>query len=231
MKRIIYITISLLFVFCTGKRPNEVSHTADSLDSIKNEKIKTDTTSEAFFNLFSDIEPVGFHIYPHECNDTEELAENQFLGKKINVNKFSFCDDKNIFLNIQACKDGYSDIYAIGKFKINDMYIGLIIRQFSQYTESLIQLLLWDIHNERVLKGVDLADAFGDAGWSFDMESWIIDYPDLKIVTRRKDSEYNEDFTTETFTDSIKTTLFRDGRFVVSFNELNDTVKYKLRCF
>lgn len=220
-------TTLLTLTACNNKKGQDSQPFTAKTDSIK----LVDKETE-FLNLFKTVNPNGFHIYPPSWNSNGNLNKTPFEGTPINVDKFSYVDNNEIFPNIQACKEGNSHIYAIGKFEIDNKYLGLLVRQYSQYDESLVQLLLWDKKHNKILKGIDLADSFGDEGWFFDTESWIREYKKnstLKIVTRRKDSGFDEEFKNRTFTDSLKTNVFTDGKFVETQNDLSDTVNYKLK--
>lgn len=154
--------------------------------------------------------------------------QTKFEGQIIDVNKYGYCDNKGIFINIQACKEGLSNIYAIGKFKINEKYLGLIVRQYSQYEESLIQLLLWSIKERKISRGIDLADSFGDGGWFFIKESWISKTTNLKIITRTKEFEYVDSNKLKTLSDSLKVNVFSNEMFIETVLPLSDTINYSL---
>ena len=224
---IFIVTISLTLTACNNKKSQESQSLTAKTYSVK----PVDNATE-FLDLFKTVNPNGLHIYPPTWDKNGNLIKTPFKGTPINVDKFSYVDNDEIFLNIQACKEGNSHIYAIGKFEIDNKYWGLLIRQHSQYDESLVQLLLWDKKENKIIKGIDLADSFGDEGWFFDTESWIREYKTnstLKIVTRRKDSEFDEDFRNRTYTDSLKTNVFTKGKFVETENDLSDTVNFKLK--
>ena len=225
---LIFIATTLLtLTACNNKKSQESQPLTAKTDSIK----LVDKATE-FLDLFKTINPNGLHIYPPTWDKKGNLNKTPFEGTPINVDKFSYVNNEEIFINLPAYKEGLSHIYAIGKFEINSEYWGLIVRQYSQYDESLVQLLLWDKKQNKILKGIDLADSFGDEGWFFDTESWIREYKTnltLKIVTRRKDSEFDEDFKNRTFTDSLKTNVFTNGRFVETQNDLSDSVNFKLK--
>jgi len=224
---IFIVTILLTLTSCNNKKSQESQPFIAKIDSVKSVEMATE-----FLDLFKGINPNGLHIYPPTWDNKGNLNKTPFKGTPINVEKFSYVNNEEIFINLPACKKGLSHIYAIGKFEINSEYWGLIVRQYSQYDESLVQLLLWDKKQNKVFKGIDLADSFGDEGWYFDTESWIREYKinsTLKIVTRRKDSEFDGEFKNKTFTDSLKTNVFTNGKFLETHNELSDTANFKLK--
>ena len=223
----IFVLFLLNLVSCNGKRSNETQPLTTKTDSVNlNDK------GTEFLSIFKSINPKGLHVYPPSWDNIGNLNKTPFEGTPINADNFSFVDNEEIFLNIQAYKDGNSHMFAIGKFVIDNNYWGLIVRQYSQYDESLVQLLLWKKNENRIFKGIDLADSFGDEGWFFDIESWFQEYKSdsiLKIITRKKESEFDEDFKNRTYTDSLKTNIFRNGKFVESHNKLIDTMNFKLK--
>ncbi len=224
---IFIVTTLLTLTACNNKKSQESQPLKARTDSIK----LVDKATE-FLDLFKTINPNGLHIYPPTWDKKGNLNKTPFEGTPINVDKFSYVNNEEIFINLQAYKEGLSHIYAIGKFEINSEYWGLIVRQYSQYDESLVQLLLWDKKQNKILKGIDLADSFGDEGWIFDTESWISEYKTnstLKIITRRIDCEMDEEFNNKTYTDSLKTNIFTEGKFVETLNDLSDTVNFKLK--
>jgi len=221
------VTILLTLTSCNSKKSQDKESLTAKTDSV----IVVDKATE-FLDLFKTVNPNGLHIYPPTWNSKGNLNKTPFEGTPINVNKFSYLDNNEIFPNIQACKLGNSHIYAIGKFEIDNKYWALLVRQYSQYDESLVKLLLWNEKENKIINGIDLADSFGDEGWFFDTESWIQKHEvnsTLKIVTRRKDSEFDEDFKSRTYTDSLKTNVFTNGKFVETINDLSDTVNFKLK--
>jgi hypothetical protein len=152
-------------------------------------------------------------------------------GEIIDVHKYSYVNDKNIFINIEACRKGQTIIYAVGKFEFNASTLALLIRQHSQYSESIIQLVFWDRKTRTITEGMDLADSFGDEGWYFDMESWINRDrdSDLEIVTRIKDSNYDSELDKRTVTDSLVRHVWHLTAFIQSNINKNDTTLYPLK--
>ncbi|MCX6230104.1 MAG: hypothetical protein NTZ33_01050 [Bacteroidetes bacterium] len=226
--KFLIIGILLLSVSCLNKNlDNSVN---------KDEQSKSNTLEQKdnfvdFLNLFRDIKPQKLHIYPLTRDENGDIKGYPFEGIRIDVNKFKYMDDENLFNNIQAYKDSSGNAYAIGKFEIDSNYIGLLFRVRSQYDETLIQLFLWDKKNKKIINGIDLADSFGDEGWYFNLESWIIEYKEngiLKIVTRRKDSDLQEDETTAKISDTLKLYTFKKDKFQLKLRNLSDTTSYKL---
>lgn len=231
-KALPFILIFIGFLISCDNTSNEVKNTQHSfIDSIE----PTDNSNE-FLNLFNPINPKGLHFYSPGWDKNGELIKTPFEGKIIDVTKFSYIDDSTIFENIEAYKDGQCNIYAIGKFDINTKYFGLIVRQFSQYDESLIRLLLWDKKLKRILPGIDLADGFGDAGWYFYKESWINEFTFnemLSIVSRQKDFipkdiDGPENKNPEMVTDTLKLSILKGNSFITTIFSCKDKNEYQL---
>lgn len=229
-KQSLICAILLILLSCTNKK-REINNTSNNYQPENKDSLISDKSTE-FLGLFKDMKPEGLHIYPPSWDKNGHLNKTPFEGIIIDVHKYPYLNDNSLFLNIQACHKGLSHIFAIGKFEINTEYYGLIMRQYSQYDESLIQLFLWDKRQKKIVKGVDLADSYGDEGWYFDKESWIIGYKPnsiLKIITRRKDSEVDEDSGNKIIADTIKTNNFSMNRFIETKSNIADTSKYKLK--
>lgn len=230
MKYLLIIIVLLGMVSCNNHKENNNKTDLEKSDSLLTEL--TDNSIE-FLNQFKNIEPKNLHVYTIERDKKGEIISSPFIGLSIDIKKFSFVNDENIFFNIQACKEGNSNIYAIGKFEINDNFIGLIMRQYSQYDETIIQLMLWDKIKKKIVFAFDLADSFGDEGWYFDKESWIKEFEfnkKLIIVCRQKDcNPEDEEFTSFAYTDSLKISYFKGSTFTTEDLSLSDTIHYKLK--
>jgi len=235
MKDIILILILIVtFTSCTDQKSLKPDSITMKFDS---SQIKQLDTSTEFLNLFKNIKPQGLHIYPPNWDENGKIIKTPYEGVIIDVHKFQYTDNSDIFVNIEACRKGDCNIYALGKFDINDNYIGLLFRQWSQYSESLIQLMLWDKKEKKIISGLDLADSFGDAGWYFDLESWIKNFQyngQLEIISRQKDFIPKEEFTSIEDSDSIITDTLRisylsNSKFITKLYNQPDKTKYKLK--
>ncbi len=223
---------SLAFTSCENKGNNIVI-----AQEITGEGLEMDSNATEFLSLFKTIDPTGLHIYSSISDEDGNLIDGQFEGVPIDVKKFAQVNDETIFVNLTACKQGYSNIYAIAKFEINTRFLGLLVRQQSQYDETLVQLLLMDKRTGKVEKGIDMADSFGDAGWFFSLESWIVNFKfdtTLEIVSRRKDLIPKANFVDYNDMDSITTDTLKISRlvnsvFITQPRNQSDTIKFKLK--
>lgn len=214
-----YLFILLLLVGCEKNPDENVA------------KGQSDLTGKAkeFLILFKDLDPSRLHIFPPI--EEQKLADYPFSGLEIDVHKFSYLNNDDIFENIESCRQGQSHIYAVGKFDVDHRTIALLFRQHSQYWESVIELVLWDKETRSISKGIELADSFGDEGWYFVMESWI-DFKagtDLKIITRRKDSEFLGQTDRRTISDSLSQFVLRGITFTRTSISQGDTMLYPLK--
>jgi hypothetical protein len=226
------IWITIFFVLILAYPGNtKKEHNEFRINVSTNSKAVAFDKFDEFLSLFKEIKPSGLHVYPPKWDRQGKLIQTPFEGTRVDVNNFAFLDEK-VFFNLKACREGQSNIFAIGKFEISDKYIGLITRQHSQNDESLIELMLWEKQANKIIRTFELADSFGDEGWYFDKESWIKEFSfneNLKIVTRRKDCSPNDDFTKFSYTDSLQIYQLHERQFVPSSLSLSDTVNYKLK--
>ncbi|MGV3540441.1 MAG: hypothetical protein ACO1OQ_11560 [Rufibacter sp.] len=214
----------------------EESKSIDSsaaLDNTNTQVSEVDSTqSRTFLSLFKSISPKGYHAFSPEFSDGLKVLDRQFQGVPIDAKKFQGLLKEDAVPYLGSILQGYGGIFAIGKFDINKQYTGLVVRQHSQYSDTQIALLLWDKQRNQIGKGLELADMFGDAGWFFDRESWITEFvpnETLVIVTRTKDFEPNENFTSGTVTDSMSVSRFSGGKFITTNAPSQDTTKFKLK--
>jgi len=228
MRNLLFIiaTILLTLTSCNNKKSQESQPLTAKTDST----IHVDKATE-FLELFKVINPNGLHIYSPTWDIEGNINKTPFEGTQISVEKFPYVNNKEFFRSLPSCKKGFSHINAVGKFEINRQYIGLIVRQLSEYDDSLIQLFLWDKKQNKIEKGIDLADLFAGEGYYSDTESWIVEYKTgltLKIVTRKKDCDF-ENLKYKIYKDSLKTNVFSGGKFTETQNELSDSLNFRLK--
>lgn len=92
---------------CFNKKEQQSSST------IKKDNIVILDKSNEFLDLFPTINPNGLHIYPPSWDEKGNLNKTPFKGIPLDVKKYPYLDNEEIFLNIQACKEANSHIYAI----------------------------------------------------------------------------------------------------------------------
>lgn len=88
------------------------------------------------------------------------------------------------------------DVFAIGWAQLPPSHEVYLLRTPSQYDASAITLWLYD-SSERTWRGsFELADHFGDEGWSFDKQAWmreVADSGDIVFTIRRVDRDIDID--------------------------------------
>lgn len=88
------------------------------------------------------------------------------------------------------------DVFAIGWLPLPPSHEVYLLRTPSQYDASAITLWLYDA-SERTWQGsFELADHFGDEGWSFDKQAWmrvVPDSGDIIFTIRRIDRDIDID--------------------------------------
>jgi len=232
MKKVLPFLIMFLLIISCKKQSTQIIN-----DSIVLKQGNNNTeTSDDFLNVFKNIEAKGLHIYPPTFDDGGKIIKTPFEGIPIDIKRYKFFEDKSIFFNEDAVEKGLSNIYAVGKFEMNDKFIGLIIRQRSQYDETLIEIVLWDKNKKKIISSLTLADTFGDENWFFDKESWIKDFrynKELKIISRKKDKISKENCfkvnCDSIETDSFRLSQFKTNKFISKIIKVADLENYKLK--
>jgi len=233
MKKIAMIILTLVLLSCTKKlteNQEKIINPNKRIEQKAQESLKRNTAE--FLAEFKTIESTELHVYSRENDKNGNPNKTPFKGKIIDVNNYKLFDDKTLFEYLDLYKDGSYHLYAVAKFEINDNYTALIIRQYSEYDESLLQLVLWDKKEEKIKKGVDLSDSWGDADFRFTKESWIYrqnNNQEIKIITRKKEGHSTDEFNKEETTDSLKTYLFVGNEFTVKKNEATGMTQLKFK--
>lgn len=186
--------------------------------------------SKKFLAQFTNINPKNLHIYsPKETDPQGIINENKFEGEKIDSifykyfsSQLWFPDSKQIDVNIFGCY----------KFQFSDSLIGLIVRRRSQYSESAIDICLWNINSQKIESEFELADSYGDGGWFFIKDAWLTDLNNdglLDIVIRKKESFMDTECDTckDTKTDSVAVYIAHKNYFKQTHVSI-DTEKYQL---
>lgn len=153
--------------------------------------------SNAFLSLFQDISADNLHLYsPCDREDGKK-----YEGKQIDstFHKY-FAFDKRL---VSYFDKKVGNVFSCYKFKLSNTKTGLIIRVPSQYSETEVDLCIWDNQTNKIIKRIELADAIGDGMWYFVKDAWLVDINKdghLDIVTRKM--EWWEEDEEETELDS-----------------------------
>jgi hypothetical protein len=233
MKKITVIILTLVLLSCTKKsteNQEKVINPNKGIEQKAQDSPKRNTSE--FLAEFKTIESTELHVYSRENDKNRDPNKTPFKGNIIHVNNYKLFEDNTLFENLDLYKDGSYHLYAVGKFEINENYTALIIRQYSEYDESLLQLVLWDKKKEEIKKGIDLSDSWGDADFRFIKESWIYrqsNEPKIKIITRKKVGQLTDEFEKEETTDSLKTYIFEGKQFTLVKNAATEMTKLKFK--
>lgn len=233
MKKVTIIILTLVLLSCTKKSTENQEKVINPYKRIEQKTQDSPKTNTAeFLAEFKTIESTELHIYSRGNDKNGDPNKTPFKGRIIDVNKYKLFDDKTLFEYLDLYKDGSYHLYAIGKFEINENYTALIIRQYSEYDESLLQLVLWDKKKEEIKNGVDLSDSWGDVDFRFIKESWIYrqsNEPKIKIIARKKEGQLTDEFEKEETTDSLKTYIFDGKEFSVEKNVATGMTQLKFK--
>jgi len=111
-----------------------------------------------------------------------------------------------------AMSDG-EDIYAVGWLPLTPSHEVYLLRTPSQHDASALTLWAYDIRMGVWSPPLEIADRFGDAGWSFRKEAWITpssDGTDVSVVVHRLDADDDIE------SDTPKPTVGPDSLYVYS---------------
>jgi hypothetical protein len=180
----IFIIICIFGLNSCSNKVRTESQNSVIIDSVLESNINGD-----FLKLFKDTCFKDLHVYTL----IQKLRGEKFIGKLIDslyypvFGKYLIefvhrdVDDKPILWNYRG------DFYACYKFKINDKYTGLLIREPNQYCELAIELWLYQNDSAKLVRAVELADSYGDENVYFYKDGWIKIYGDkIDLVTRLK---------------------------------------------
>ncbi len=219
-----YYIIVILALFCCGKKEQTTSTEKQDIQPVDDQP---SDNSEKFLRLFKEFEPSNLHIYAPSLPGVEPI-DSLFNGQQINVTEFAYPNIEGIFRNGK----GLSKIYAVGKFEIDENTLALLFRELNQLSDQVIQLTFWDKNNKEIIKGIDLAEFYGDDfGWYFDKESWINYKPgsSFEIITRRKDVHYDDGLDLTAETDSLFKQVFSTRSFIQVGIIKSDTINFPLK--
>ena len=220
MRRLITILTFTGLIYSCSNNNNSTIETTTSKDSLGN--------IDLFLNIFKEIDTKDLHIYTPPYDTSNRI--DKFHGKQIDRKYYNYLIFGN-HINPNDL-DTFYHYFACYKFKLSDNKTGLIIRRPSQYSETAIDLYTWDNQAKKVTNIINLADAFGDEGWYFVQDAWVIDLNNdklLDIVTRRKDYDQDLDDTTKApiMEDSLFVYIAKGDLFIKTIKQV-DTNSYKI---
>jgi hypothetical protein len=227
------VAISLLFTLYSCRSDQKNNQQISPQSFTKDTIIHKDPMAE-FLSLFADVNPKGLHIYPYQLMGAlvQTQVNKESEGVEIDPQKYPYVDNDQFIKDIDSVMPGKTRVFAIGKFEVSDQYLALIIRHGSQYTESLIDLALWDKSKKEFASVFPLSDSYAMGGWRFDRESWIKECGyggSLIIVTRQSDATPDKKTHTDAIVDALMLYSLEDANFVSKGINQKDKSKYKLK--
>ena len=117
-------------------------------------------STQKFLNLFESIEWKGLQIY----SPSDEPEGNKFAGRPIRKSYHYFFKIHSFVYN--STKNG-CQLFSSYKTELSYKYIGLFVREMSQYTETSITMYIFDRTQQKIVSYVELADSFADGMWFF----------------------------------------------------------------
>jgi hypothetical protein len=185
-------------------------------------------SSEAFLKLFPEVSKDTLHVYFGENNPE---ADKEFAGKELNPAFYRILLDFDSLYKYEISY-GYH-YFSCYKIKISKSKTGLIMRVPSQYSESAVDMFIWDNQSKKIVGCQNLSDQFGDGGWYFDREAWITDLnhdalPDIVQRQKDHDGEMDDPDSLITVTDSTHVFIWNPGGFQKSDFPV-DSGKFQLK--
>ena len=127
-------------------------HAADSALLSELRRISPQWTSESV------------HVYSPGSMDSGNAMSGVALG-----------EDLEAFFAPFYPLDQGPDVFAVGWLSIGPGFEGFVLRVPSRYSATELDMWTYDLKGKHWLRPWTIADAFGDAGWSFQMDAWLVD--------------------------------------------------------
>jgi hypothetical protein len=180
----LYLVLASILTSCSAVQKSDQEATDTLHIAQKVEKEDIIVSDSTFLALFPEITGDTIHIY----SPPEDGGASKFTGKRIvpAFYKFFLFDD-NLIGKLDSV---YINIFSCYQVRLSEVYRGLIVRVPATYSETAIDLFLWDNRAKKIVGKFPLADGTGDAGWNFVKDAWLTDINEdnkLDILTRRKD--------------------------------------------
>lgn len=208
-----YICSSCIFYSCSESQKS-VHEKGDAVPSIPLAKEKTVVVNDNnFLAMFPRTSGDTIHIY----SPNDKTGGDKFSGKPIPREFYKYFPLNEYFKH--QLKDEYVNIFSIANVTLSDNLSGLIVRVPATYSETALELFVWDNRTKRIIDNINLADETGDAGWYFVQDAWITDLNNDRqsdVLIRRKD-HWDKDMDgmdgKERNLDSVKVFIGEDGKF------------------
>jgi len=140
-----------------------------------------------------------------------------YIGIPIETTHYPFFLDKTTIADYKVLEFNQpEEIFATFHF-CHGKYIAYLLRAPSAYSSTAIDLWIYDPRDKVWLESVRVADAFGDGGWHFILDGWLVDLDGdgfRDLVQRRRDHWFEEDYRTERESDSLTVRMWKKDRFL-----------------
>jgi hypothetical protein len=189
--------------------------TSCSNDVETNKSGQTTENAETFLKQFPKITTDDLHIYS-PCDKTNG---NKFSGHLIDSSFYHYFEFDDVLISNLRNKVG--NIFSCFQINLPLHKTGLLVRNPSQYSETAVDLFVWDNNNKKIVGRIALADAFGDGEWYFVRDAWLRDLNGDKnpdIITRKMEwwMDEEEDGSREHTADSLRVFMTDQTTFVLT---------------
>ena len=165
MKNLFLIAIVFLIFSCNKKNEEVPSQQTESQDSLVIEQDSAEkwvSKNQGFLDKFKTLEldSIGFTSPEYDDKLGISLTKEDLKLFPKSMNWESFSAD--------------NQFETVGKFNIDKNTIGIVLRTPSEYSFSSLKLFFYDKNKEEISsKHLELADQWGDAGYSEEVKSWL----------------------------------------------------------
>ncbi|BAV07233.1 hypothetical protein SAMN05421788_102145 [Filimonas lacunae] len=118
-------------------------------------------TPYSIVQVVAKFTPMRFDTLRIDSPDTDSAS--RFWGRHLDSLDMSFLPEDVRW---------FEGIGAIGQFNLDSSHIGLLVRAHGEYTYKVV-LLNYDKKLQQIISSVILAQNFGDAGYSSNLNSWL----------------------------------------------------------
>ena len=141
------------------------------------DKEKSDDAARGpkFHGLFALYKEIVFDSLDVYSNDADDPGY-QFEGRKLDSTNVALLDAKHA----NEWQEGY---FACYKFKVNDSLTGLLTRVPAEYVSNSVDLYVYNTRADSVVKVINVAASFGDAGDASSRVTRIIRDKDLLFLS------------------------------------------------
>ena len=132
------------------------------------------------------------HLSPPLTGDTIHLYSAEGDSADAMHGKAISSDDRRFFRAFYDDVPSGDDIFAIGYTTIAPGFTAYVLRVPSKYSSSAVALFVRNETKKYWLPPATVADAFGDEGWSFSQDAWLVDHDrdgDRDLIQRRIDDD------------------------------------------